>query len=232
LVESADQSVKVAFQSPTQPSGFAISPSGARTFLSISTSDGTENLAFIYDIIDGPFISDDEMLEPQVISWVTGFGAGWFTCGAEVLNATDYTPGIREEYPYQCLKNGVVGQVVYNDDYFFTPTDASTYALSKATGHCRNLYAPIAGTISDLPPYSCTRTTHPGFFVCLATAVANTQLLFQILVFFSAILLTKLAKRFPPQRTHTGPAAQIQKKKMEVELVLVDEQRTVNNPLS
>jgi hypothetical protein len=230
FVEGSDQSPKAAFDSLTPSGGFAISPSGKRTFLATSATQGIETLAFIYDIADGIFISDDETRVPEVISQVTGFGAGWFTCGAEVLNATDYTPGVREEYPYQCQKNGVVGQVLYTHEYFFTPTDTASYALAKAAGHCNSLYAPIAETISDLPPYSCTRTTHPGFFVCLATAVANTQLLFQILVFFTAMLLTKMAKRFPPQRTHahTSPAPQVQK---EMEMAPMEE-RAVKNPLS
>lgn len=217
-----------SYDSLSPPGGFAISPSGKRIFLAMSTTAGIQDLAFIYDVADGPSIGDGEYREPEVISQVSGFGAGWFICGAEVLNATDYTPGVREEYPYQCIKNGVVGQVLYNEDYFFTPTDTASYAKSMATGHCTTLYEPIAGTISDLPPYSCTRTTHPGFFVCLATAVANTQLLFQIIVFFSAMLLTKLSKRYPPQRTHAPPAVRV---KEEIEMASMPE-RVVKNPMA
>jgi hypothetical protein len=57
---------------------------------------------------------------------------------------------------------------------------------------------PIAKAIADLPPYSCARTIHASFLACFATAAANTQLLFQVLVFLSALALSRLASRFPP----------------------------------
>lgn len=108
-------------------------------------------------------------------------------------------PGAVSEYPQACPSNGVVGKLVYNqpDVYMFTPTDAAAYAVNNAVSYCDALYAPVCATVSNLPPYSCSRTLHQGFFACAATAVANTQFLVQLLIFFTAMLLPKLTAWFP-----------------------------------
>lgn len=123
----------------------------------------------------------------------------------QLLNATQYTPGAVAEYPQSCDSNGIVGKVVYNAvSYTFTESDSTRYALGKSVDTCSMLYTPICTTISKLPPYSCSRTLHQGFFSCAATAVANAQFLVQLLIFFSAMLLPYLSATFPTTDTGTG----------------------------
>jgi hypothetical protein len=128
-----------------------------------------------------------------------GFSAGYFTCGSDVLASDDFNPASSNEYTTVCRENGVVGQVLFQYTYAFTYQDVIPFALSHAVEHCAALTDPIAETIADLPPYSCSRTIHPSFLACFATAAANTQLLFQVLVFLSALALSKLAARYPPK---------------------------------
>ncbi len=72
--------------------------------------------------------------------------------------------------------------------------------------------------LADLPPYSCSRTIRPSFFEYIGTAYANTALLMTILLFFFALILTRLAKDYPPEGTNVHPP--------EVEMTV-----TMDNPM-
>jgi hypothetical protein len=136
-----------------------------------------------------------------------GFSVGYFTCGSQLLNGTQFDTSDSTAYTTVCEENGVIGQVVFETAYLFTTSDAETYAYLHGPSHCANLTDPITETIADLPPYSCSRTIHPSFLACFATAAANTQLLFQVLVFVSALALSKLAARYPPKHSLRSEAA-------------------------
>lgn len=180
------------------PEGIAISPDGDRIW-----SVATDAFEFVYNPALGAQGSQKEAVTVK-----SDFGGGFFTCGATVLNANDFPAGNEAQYPFYCGNNGVVGQVHFLQEYYFTDHDASEYSLGQAAGKCNALYAPIAETISDLPPYSCSRTIRQSTLACLATAVANTQVLFQVLVFLSTLLLARLAPRYPPAPgKHGAPAA-------------------------
>lgn len=129
-----------------------------------------------------------------------GDAAGYFTCGDQLLNDSVYSIGSSAAYPTVCRNNGVVAKAVFYETRYQTFADARNYVLSNGEPHCTALYEPVGDVVADLPPYSCSRTIRPSFLACVATAAANTQLLFQALIFLSALLLTRLAHRFPPKR--------------------------------
>jgi hypothetical protein len=157
----------------------------------------SNEIGFIYD----PTQTTNEM---GIVGVTSNFAAGWFMCGDTLLSSSDYTPGDATDYFYACSMNGIVGTMVFdNAQYLFAPQDAATYAVGHAdVTYCRSLYTFIGETISDLPPYSCSRTVRPGFFTCMGTALANTQLLLQAMIFLAAMFLTRLAVRFPPLKNH------------------------------
>jgi hypothetical protein len=143
----------------------------------------------------------DDYVDTQLVYARQGFAVGYFTCGDKVLNSTQFQTYDDTAYTTVCAENGVVAQVTFVNSYTFTTTDVETYAYLHGPSHCAALTDPISLTIADLPPYSCSRTIHPSFLACFATAAANTQLLFQVLVFVSALALSKLASRYPPKHS-------------------------------
>jgi hypothetical protein len=176
-------------------------PSSRAVLTTPGVTGGTDAISFIYNLLV------QATGNVGTVGIESGFSMGYFTCGSSVLNTTQYDPVSNAMYTTVCRENGVVGQVLFKDTYYFTPVDAQTYATSLATGRCAALTDPIATTVADLPPYSCSRTIHPSFLACFATAAANTQLLFQVLVFVSALALSKLAARYPPKHSLRGEAA-------------------------
>jgi hypothetical protein len=200
-VDSSDD-LRVQSSSNSAPPGFSVSAQKPRAVL-ITTDASSESDSILFAAnVDEPGDHAAQVVQSQ-----TGFSAGYFTCGSDVLDTTQFSPVISDEYTTVCRENGVVGQVLFLDPYYFTQADAATFAISQATGRCAALSEPIAETIADLPPYSCSRTIHPSFLACFATAAANTQLLFQVLVFLSALALSRLAARFPPKQSLRGTAA-------------------------
>jgi hypothetical protein len=180
----------VAYISSDSPgSGLAVTQSSARAVV-VEAQAGP---SFVLDLTDTEEYHSAERVLAQ-----TGFSVGYFTCGRDVLNSTQFSLSDDSQYSTVCDTNGIVGQVSFKNLYYFTTTDAETYAYLHGPSHCAALSEPIAETIADLPPYSCARTIHPSFLACFATAAANTQLLFQVLVFLSALALSRLAARFPP----------------------------------
>ncbi len=103
-------------------------------------------------------------------------------------------------------------QVLYENSYAFTAADAESYVLRNAPAHCTFDWACPA--LADLPPYSCSRTIRPSFFEYIGTAYANTALLMTILLFLFALILTRLAKDYPPEGTNVHPS--------EVEMTTMD----------
>jgi hypothetical protein len=182
--------------SPTD--GFAVTPSSAQ--------------AIVVDATFGPLLADEVNVAtadhyPQRVYAQQGFAVGYYTCGYKALNDTQFNAADYDTYSTVCTKNGVVGKVALESTYLFTTSDAENYAYLHGPSHCAALTDPIAQTIADLPPYSCSRTIHPSFLACFATAAANTQLLFQVLVFLSALALSKLAARYPPKHSLRSEAA-------------------------
>jgi hypothetical protein len=175
----------------------AASSSGDRILYIMQLQGASNQIGFIYD----PIHTGDS----KGIAGITSdFAVGWFMCGGTMVTAGNYTPGVTSDYSSACNLNGVIGTTIFNNaQYMFTSQDAEAYAMRNADpDYCRIIYPVIGYTISDLPPYSCSRTIHPGFFTCLGTALANTQLLLQALIFLAAMLLTRLAVHFPPAQNH------------------------------
>lgn len=101
--------------------------------------------------------------------------------------------------------NGVAGKIVYDTyDYAFTTTDASAYAVGNAARHCGQLYRGTCEKVTELPPYSCSRTLQQGFFTSAATAFANAQFLVQILILIGAIVLPFTASILPVLPRNNG----------------------------
>jgi hypothetical protein len=131
------------------------------------------------------------------------FGAGWFTCDNTTLASDKYTAHDQQGYSADCGENGVVAEVTNTASYAFTEPRSQAYAASVAAKQCDALYDAVAATMSNLPPYSCTRTVYQPFFTSLATAAANATLLFHALVFLTAMLLPRvnsLLSSKPPQK--------------------------------
>jgi hypothetical protein len=117
------------------------------------------------------------------------FGAGWFTCDNKTLPGDRYTAHDQQGYSAACGENGIVAEVANTVSYAFTEPRTEAYAASVATKQCPALYDAVAATMSNLPPYSCSRTVYQPFFTSLATAAANATLLFHALVFLTAMML-------------------------------------------
>jgi hypothetical protein len=190
-VTAGNGDVATVISSISPASGFDVTPSSARAIV-VEAERGCD---FVYDPSGTNEIPHAERVFAQ-----QGFSVGYFTCGSRVLNDTQYDTADDTAYTTVCGQNGVIGQVAFENTYLFTTTDMETYAYLHGPSHCAALSEPIAETIADLPPYSCSRTIHPSFLACFATAAANTQLLFQVLVFLSALALSRLAARFPPPK--------------------------------
>jgi hypothetical protein len=149
------------------------------------------------------------------VSSYKDFGAGWFTCGNVTLTTEQYTPHDQQGYSADCGKNGIVTEVTNKASYAFTEPHSQAYAASVATQQCPALYDAVAATMSNLPPYSCTRTVYQPFFTSLATAAANATLLFHALVFLTAMLLPGAAaltgnKRAEKEETERESAREVQ----------------------
>jgi hypothetical protein len=187
--------VKTATNDGSPPTGFAVTVAGDRAAFLLPTV--VSSLISFATPLDGTDLGHND----GVVEVRQGDAAGYFTCGDQLLNDTQFSIGSSSAYPTVCRNNGVVGKVVFEGARWQAYMDAIDYVMTNAAPYCPALYEPIGDVIADLPPYSCSRTIHPSFLSCLATAAANTQMLFQILVFFSAALLTRLAPRFPPKRT-------------------------------
>jgi hypothetical protein len=180
--------------STTTPTGYAVTPGGERGIF-VYTTVTSHAIGFMYDLHSPP--NNAPSYEIQTVS---DFGAAYFTCGAINLQGVNFTTSSAglQAYAALCPMNGIVGEMTWTGTYAFTQPDAKTFSLQYAAGPCLDLYGPIGTTVGALPPYSCSRSVHQSFLACLATAVANTQLLFQIITFLAAALLTKLARRYPP----------------------------------
>jgi hypothetical protein len=102
---------------------------------------------------------------------------------------TEYTPNDQDSYSDDCLQNGVVAEVSTKSTLTFPALRSVAYAASVATKQCPALYDAITTTISNLPPYSCSRTVYQPFFTSVGTAAANAMLLYHALVFVTAMML-------------------------------------------
>ena len=120
--------------------------------------------------------------------------------------------------------------MVYKNDYTFTAADASAYAVENSAYHCPALYEPICTRISDLPPYSCTRTLEQSFFASAATAFANAQFLVQILILIGAIVLPFTVRIFPvePRSNSAANNAPVTDPHHDIELTV---NATQDNPM-
>jgi hypothetical protein len=208
------------------PSGFAVTATGARAII----ANAEHSPDFVYNPINTSLTQTSERVLAQ-----SGFSVGYFTCGNKVLNSSQFTAADDASYSIVCKENGVIGQAVFESTFVFTTTDAENYAYLHGPSHCADLTDPIAETIADLPPYSCSRTIHPSFLACFATAAANTQLLFQVLVFVSALALSKLAARYPPKqslRSEAAPHATPYAVEMTAMNKTTQEHEKVQSPLS
>jgi hypothetical protein len=223
MTNGGDETIAlVVTGSPT--SGFAVTPGGARAIV-VETDRGPN---FVYNPQDMAAEQYAELVYEQ-----QGFSVGYFTCGSKVLNTTQFKTYDDTAYTTVCSENGVVGQVVFESSFRFTIADAEAYAYLHGPSHCAALSEPIAETIADLPPYSCSRTIHPSFLACFATAAANTQLLFQVLVFLSALALSRLAARFPPPKQSLRSAVAPTVTPCAVEMTeVVKDSSGVRNPVN
>lgn len=144
-----------------------------------------------------------------------------------MLDGNEYTPGVVAEYPEFCANNGVVGNVVYKQEYVFTATDASAYAVKDSAIHCPALYNPICSKISNLPPYTCSRKLQQSFFSAAATAFANAQFLVQILILICAVVLPFTARMTPVVPRSNGDS-EASDAEPDIELAV---KVTQNNPM-
>jgi hypothetical protein len=97
------------------------------------------------------------------------------------------------------------GKVLYQGNdfptpygYIFTATDAAKYAIGAAPPYCPALYGEVCSRVGDLPPYSCSRKVYPTVFTVLGTAFANATFLLSVLCFIFGLVLTRMAKWYPP----------------------------------
>ena len=127
----------------------------------------------------------------EAVSTQSGFSVQWFICGDAVVS--DIPTEAVASYGSSCQHNGVVGSTLFQDSYLFTPSAMQTYAQGIAQPSCSEFYVPMCDTISDLPPYSCTRRVYLGPFQILSTAIANAELLLIMLIVMFGVLLEKLA---------------------------------------
>jgi hypothetical protein len=202
--------------------GFVVTRNSARAII-VEAKRGPD---FVYNPLD---MEGEQFAERVYVQ--QGFSVGYFTCGNRVLNDTQFKTYDDTAYTTVCKENGVIGQVVFENSFLFTTTDVETYAYLHGPSHCAALTDPITETIADLPPYSCSRTIHPSFLACFATAAANTQLLFQVLVFVSALALSKLAARYPP-KTPLRVTTPITPCAVEMTEKISRQEEKVSNPLS
>eukprot|EP01032_Pedospumella_encystans_P008534 gene8534-10119_t len=211
---------------PFSYQSIAISDSGHRIYATAASNDvQTANQYFLYN---GSF---------QLISYQYNFAAGWFTCGEEIVAPV---PARSSSYTAQCNSNGIVGEVLYQeqDRYLFTPTDAATYAIRNSAPYCPAIYEQACNVVADLPPYSCTKRKYPTVFTVLGTAYANTMFLLSILIFVFSLSLTRSAKRYPPPGTNvhgketeeSGNGAE--KQESDVEMVDVNTFTSTTNPIT
>ena len=131
-----------------------------------------------------------ELIEEQ-----KDFAAGWFACGDEIVYPI---PSDSSKYPSSCAANGVVGKILIGDPHQFASTDAAAYAKSVSRSACPDLYPTICATVGYLPPYSCTKKVYLSASAVLGTAVADTHLLLSMVLFAFGMMLSRIAKQYPP----------------------------------
>ena len=149
-----------------------------------------------------------------------GAATQWFTCGATVLNRTYDASVSTSQY---CDANGLAWATTLSSERFLTPSGFATYINALHAQYCTSqLYTEICATVGNLPPYLCTKQVHPSTLAVLSTAIANSHLLFLILVAVASLVMKAGQRRIndlhhtsgasepqPPQEMQLPPSQQV-----------------------
>ena len=121
--------------------------------------------------------------------------ATWFTCNELILPAREvpltFADMLDMTEERSCDRGGVGFQVTYSLT-FFNVTDATQYAHAAAQRDCATLDVPdkICGAVKDNPPYLCEYDKKDAMLDVLGNSIANTELVFIVLILVTAALLT------------------------------------------